>query len=166
MKNNFTKNRIKTISLLNCNDTIFIILPSKLNTQKNPEGMESLMIRIYISEEVEDTGKMRVHYYKQTMKYLEKITGEDLLKHVVYKKSYAQTDYEVDYYTYKGKAYGWLNSMYLGGKIGLKMRNQSLSNLYYAEFPAWLGSDIPSALVSGKYLANEIVTTCERTDSN
>ncbi len=138
---------------------VYVISPSKLDTSFAPEGEESLVIRVVIPKGIEDTGKMREHYYEQTLKYIEQITGEDLLDHVIYKKSYAKTDFEEDYNTYKGKAFGWLNTLYFFRNPNLKIRNKHLPNLFYAEHPVWLGASIPSALISGKIIANEILSS-------
>ncbi len=157
--------RIRHRNNLISGEPIFVISPSKLDKTYAPEGKESLIVRIIVPKGIEDTGKMREHYYEQTLKYLEQITGEDLLKYVIYKKSYARTDFEEDYNTYRGKSFGWLNTLYLLGKPNLKIRNQHLPNLFYAEHPVWLGASIPSALISGKIVANEIINAYDRMDN-
>lgn len=136
---------------------IFVISPSKLDSSFAPENKESLIIRVIIPKGIEDTGKMREHYYEQTLKYLEQITGENLLDHVIYKKSYTKTDFEEDYNTYEGKDFRWLNTIYTAGKPKLKIRNQHIPNLFYAEQPTWLGADIPYALINGEIVANNII---------
>ena len=138
---------------------LYVISPSKLDKSFAPEGKESLIIRIVIPKGIEDTGKMREHYYEQTLKYLEQITGENIQDYVIYKKSYAKADFEEDYNTYRGKAFGWLNTLYFFRDPNLKIRNQHLPNLFYAEHPVWLGASIPSALISGKIIAKEIISS-------
>ncbi len=155
-------NSLKHKSRLPGYETITVISPSKLDVLKAPKGKDSLIVRIVLGKGIEDTGKMREHYYEQTLKYLEYITGEALLKHVIYKKSYTQTDFEEDYNTYKGEAFGWQNIRHQSGKSKVKIRNQHLLNLFYAEYPVWQVSGIPSVLLSGKIVSNEIIKVFER----
>jgi phytoene desaturase len=106
---------------------------------------------------LEDTGKMREHYFTLLLNRLEEITGQTLKNEVVIKKSFAMKDFENDYYSFKGQAYGALNSIRPSVLWTPKIRNKHLSNLYYTELPNILGPGMASALLRGELIANIMV---------
>lgn len=45
------------------------------------------------------------------MNRLEKLTGQDINKHIIFKRSYAHRDFITDYHAFKGNAYGLANTL-------------------------------------------------------
>ena len=45
------------------------------------------------------------------MDRLEKLTGQEIRPHVIYKRSYAHSDFKNDYHAFKGNAYGLANTL-------------------------------------------------------
>ena len=142
-------------------NTIYITSPSKLDEALAPKGKDSLIIRMTVPIGIEDTGKMRGHYYFQILEYLEQLIGESLSDHVIYKKSYSRTDFEDDRITDPVKYTYWLKSRSMFGSSRLKIKNKHLHNLFYIELPVFPGSGISSALFTGKIAAYEIMRTSE-----
>ncbi len=134
----------------------FISCPSKLDASLAPQGMESLIIRINIPQGMEDTGRMREHYFEKALRMLETVCDEKITSHVVYKKTYASSDFEHDYNTHMGSPFGWSGTLAMLNERNVKMQNQQLPNLFYAEYPSFLGTGVPSALLSAKTIANKV----------
>jgi phytoene desaturase len=135
----------------------YITCTSKTDSDKAPKNMENLVARISIPSGFEDTGKMREHYFLMLMDRLEEITGQALKSEIVVKKSFAMNDFEHDYYSFRGYAFGALNA--IGSSIfwSPKIRNRHLSNLYYAEIPYVLGPGMASAILTGEMIANTMI---------
>lgn len=144
------------------NCLIFITCTSKTDLGKAPHGMENLVARISIPPGLEDTGKMREHYFTLLLNRLENITGHSLKDQVVLKKSYAMNDFEHDYHSYKGQVFGVFNTIGPSLLWSPKIKNKRLSNLYYAELPGVLGSGMASALLTAEMIANYIVKDYNR----
>ena len=105
---------------------------------------------------MEDTGRMREHYFEKALRMLETVCDEKITSHVVYKKTYASSDFEHDYNTHMGSPFGWSGTLAMLNERNVKMQNQQLPNLFYAEYPSFLGTGVPSALLSAKTIANKV----------
>lgn len=134
---------------------VYIFCPSKLRNCA-PQGMETLILRVIIAPGIEDSGKIRELFLEKAINILELISGEDIHDHILVKKTLAQTDFSVDFNTYRGKVFGFLNDIYPYGFKRLPLRNKHLVNIFYAENAFFTGYGIPSALITGKCIADEI----------
>lgn len=135
----------------------FITCTSKTDLNNAPKGMENVVARISIPPGLEDTGKMREHYFTMLLNRLEDITGQSLKEEIMVKKSFAINDFENDYHSFKGQAFGALNSLRPSIFWSPKIRNRHLSNLYYAELPNVMGPGIASAILNGEIIANTMI---------
>jgi phytoene desaturase len=84
------------------------------------------------------------------------VTGKELSSHVVFKRSYAQSDFIADYNSFRGNAYGLANTLRQTAILKPKMRSKKVGNLFYAGQLTVPGPGVPPALVSGKVVAGEI----------
>jgi phytoene desaturase len=87
----------------------YISCPSKTDDTVAPDGFENIFILIPVAPGLEDTEAIREKYFGLVMDRFEKITGQNLRDHVVYKRSYAHRDFITDYNAFKGNAYGLAN---------------------------------------------------------
>ncbi|MFY8004145.1 MAG: phytoene desaturase family protein, partial [Chitinophagaceae bacterium] len=77
-----------------------------------PEGHENLFLLIPVAAGLTgDTEELREHYFKMMVERIEKQTGEPIKEHIVYKKSYALSNFIEDYHAFKGNAYGLANTL-------------------------------------------------------
>jgi phytoene desaturase len=83
------------------------------------------------------------------MDRLEAHTGENIRDHVIYKRSYAHTDFISDYNAYKGNAYGLANTLMQTAILKPSLKNKKLSNLYYTGQLTVPGPGVPPSLISG-----------------
>ncbi|MEP0713493.1 MAG: phytoene desaturase family protein, partial [Algoriphagus sp.] len=84
----------------------YACVPSVTDSTVAPEGMENLFLLIPLAPDLEDSEEIREKYYGMIMDRLEKLSGQEIRSHVVYKRSYAHSDFKSDYHAFKGNAYG------------------------------------------------------------
>ena len=137
--------------------SIYISNTSKTDASVAPSGMENLMILIPVAAGLEDTEEIREEYFTYILQKLEKYTGENIRDFIVYKRSYAQSDFVKDYNAYKGNAYGLANTLLQTAFLKPRMQSKKVKNLYYAGQLTVPGPGVPPAIISGQVAANEII---------
>jgi phytoene desaturase len=122
-----------------------------------PGGHENLVILIPVAPGLTDTEATREKYYEMVMKRLEKITGQAITQHVVYKRSYAHNDFQADYNAFKGNAYGLANTLLQTAILKPSIVNKKVSNLLYTGQLTVPGPGVPPSLISGQVVADQIL---------
>lgn len=121
-----------------------------------PDGKDNLIILIPVAPALEDTESIREKYYDLVMSRLEKITGQQIKKHVVFKRSYAHNDFIRDYHSYKGNAYGLANTLFQTANFKPSMRNRKVPNLFYTGQLTVPGPGVPPTIISGEVVAKQV----------
>jgi phytoene desaturase len=134
----------------------YVSAPSRTDASVAPEGCENLFILIPVAPGLEDAPEVREHYYNMVMERLEKYTGNSIRDAVVYKRSYAHSDFEQDYHAFKGNAYGLANTLLQTAFLKPKMRNSKVDNIFYTGQLTVPGPGVPPSLISGQVVANEV----------
>ena len=105
--------------------------PSKTDPSVAPENKENLFFLIPIAPGMEDTEEIREKYFSIIMKRFEDYCGQDVEKHIEYKRSYCIKDFIEDYNSYKGNAYGLANTLSQTANLKPKIVNKNIKNLFY-----------------------------------
>ena len=105
---------------------------------------------------------MREKYFKIMIERLEKQTGEKVLEHIDYKKSYCVDDFKLDYNSYKGNAYGLANTLMQTANLKPKIKNKKIKNLFYTGQLTVPGPGVPPSLISGKIVAEQVEKTLKK----
>lgn len=134
----------------------YVSAPSVTDPGVAPEGCENLFVLIPLAPGLKDEEETRERYYQIVMERLENLTGQDIRNHVVYKRSYAHSDFEKDYHAFKGNAYGLANTLLQTAFLKPKLRSKKVSNLFYTGQLTTPGPGVPPSLISGKVVAEEI----------
>jgi phytoene desaturase len=134
----------------------YVCAPSVTDPSVAPEGMENLFLLLPLAPGLEDTDEMREKYFDVILDRLENLTGENIRKHIVYKRSFAHKDFEKDYHAYKGNAYGLANTLMQTAFLKPKLKSKKVSNLYYTGQLTTPGPGVPPSLISGQVVAEEI----------
>jgi phytoene desaturase len=134
----------------------YVCAPSVTDDSVAPEGKENIFILIPTAPELDDPEATREKYYNLVMERLETITGQDIRPHVIYKRSYAHTEFKADYHAFKGNAYGLANTLRQTAILKPQLTNKHLSNLYYSGQLTVAGPGVPPSIISGEVVANEI----------
>jgi len=135
----------------------YVCCPSKTDSSVAPAGKENIFILIPTAPGLKDPEEIREKYFHLVMERLEKFTGVSIRDKVVYKKSFATSNFISDYNSFKGNAYGLANTLRQTAFLKPKMRTSKLKNLVYAGQLTTPGPGVPPSLISGRVAAAEIL---------
>ncbi|MDB9990705.1 phytoene desaturase family protein [Flavobacteriales bacterium] len=138
------------------NPLFYLSCPSITDSSLAPEGNENLMFLIPLAPGLEDTNEMREKYFDIVLKRLKDLTSNDIQKNIIFRKSYCVNDFENDYNSFKGNAYGLANTLRQTAVLKPRMRNKNVKNLYYAGQLTVPGPGVPPSIISGQIAAIEI----------
>ena len=99
---------------------------------------------------------LREQYFDMVMDRLEKIIGQDIRPHISVNRSYAMKDFEKDYHSFKGNAYGLANTLLQTAFFKPKLKSKKVKNLYYTGQLTVPGPGVPPSLISGQVVAREV----------
>lgn len=142
----------------------YVCCPSKTDASVAPPGMENLFILIPVAAGLEDTETIRTSYFDHVIAKLELFCGETLKPHIVYKKSYAGSDFVKDYHAYKGNAYGLANTLTQTAFMKPSIKSKKIKNLFFAGQLTVPGPGVPPAIISGQVVADYIKGTFKQQD--
>jgi phytoene desaturase len=132
-------------------------LPSITDSTVAPEGMENLFLLIPLAPDLDDNEETREKYYHMIMDRLEKFSGQEIRSHIIFKRSYAHSDFKADYHAFKGNAYGLANTLTQTAILKPSLKNKKVSNLYYSGQLTVPGPGVPPSLISGYVVAQEVI---------
>ncbi len=138
------------------NPLFYASFPSITDASFAPQGKESATFLIPIAPGIEDTESIREAYFDKIMTRLEKLTDQNLRKHIVFNRSYCVKDFIEDYNSYKGNAYGLANILTQTAFLRPKLKSKKVKNLYFTGQLTVPGPGVPPAIISGKIVANLI----------
>jgi phytoene desaturase len=122
-----------------------------------PEGCENLFFLIPVASGLTgDTEDVRDEYFSQIIKRLEERTGQAVKEHIIYKKSYAISNFISDYNAYKGNAYGLANTLLQTAVLKPACKSKKVNNLFYTGQLTVPGPGVPPSLISGEVVAKEV----------
>lgn len=135
----------------------YACVPSLTDDTVAPEGMENLFLLMPVAPGLDsDTEEIREKYYDIIMERLERLTGQSVREHVVYKRSYAHRDFITDYHAFKGNAYGLANTLMQTAILKPSLKSKKVKNLFYTGQLTVPGPGVPPSLISGTVVAREI----------
>lgn len=146
------------------NPLFYVCCPSKTDDSVAPAGHENLFILIPIATGIQDTEVVRSRYFPEIIRRIEKHTGDTIMQHVVYNKSYSLNNFISDYNAYKGNAYGLANTLLQTAILKPSLRNNKLSNMIYTGQLTVPGPGVPPSLISGKLAAQQAILTIKETN--
>lgn len=132
-------------------------VPSITDPSVAPVGQENLFLLIPTAPGLEDNESIRAHYYDMVMQRLENLTGQSIRDAVVYKRSFAHSDFINDYHAFKGNAYGLANTLLQTAFLKPKLKSSKVKNLYFAGQLTTPGPGVPPSLISGQVVAKEVM---------
>jgi phytoene desaturase len=119
---------------------------------------EAIVFLIPVASGLEnDTEELREKYFQQIVNRMEQHTGEKILDHIIYKKTYSVSDFVNDYHSYRGNAYGLANTLKQTAVFRPSCRSKKVKNLFYTGQMTVPGPGVPPCLISGEVAAREVV---------
>jgi phytoene desaturase len=123
-----------------------------------PPGGENLFFLVPLAAGLEgDSESVREHYFQLMADRMQRLTGTDIRPHVVYRRSYAHSDFRQDYNAFKGNAYGLANTLMQTAILKPSCRSRKVKNLFYTGQLTVPGPGVPPSLISGEVVAGEVM---------
>ncbi len=135
----------------------YVCAPSKTDATVAPQGMENLFLLMPLAPGLEDSEKAREQYFQVMMKRLQERIGEPFEDNLVVKRSYCLLDFEKDYNSFKGNAYGLANTLMQTAVFKPKMISPKVNNLFYTGQLTVPGPGVPPSLISGEMVAKAVL---------
>ncbi len=135
----------------------YVSVPSKTDDQVAPEGCENIFLLLPVAPGLKDDESVREKYFHLMMDRIEKLTGDSWRDNIVYKRSYAHSDFMSDYHAFKGNAYGLANTIMQTANLKPSILNKTLPNLFYTGQLTVPGPGVPPSLISGQVVAGELI---------
>ncbi len=123
-----------------------------------PEGCENLFFLIPVASGLtNDDEELRERYFEMIVNRMELRTGQDIRDNIVYKKTFAHSDFVNEYNAFKGNAYGLANTLLQTAIFKPSCRGKKVNNLFYTGHLTVPGPGVPPALISGEVVAKEVL---------
>ncbi len=135
----------------------YVSCPSKTDPTVAPTGHENIFILVPVAPDLKDEESTREKYFTMVVDRFEKIIGQTIREHIVFKRSYAHKDFIADYHAFKGNAYGLANTILQTANLKPSMVNKKVKNLFYTGQLTVPGPGVPPSLISGQVVADEII---------
>ena len=135
--------------------------PSKTDPSVAPIGCENVFLLMPLSPNLKDSPEMREKYFQKMIQRMEKNLQTNLEGSIIVKRLFCKTDFENEYFSYKGNAYGLANTLGQTAIFKPKIKSK-MKNLYFAGQLTVPGPGLPPSLISGKIVANEIIKKSSR----
>lgn len=137
--------------------SVYLSVTSQTDPSTAPPGHENLMILIPVAPNLEDSEKIREHYFNKAITRIENMISQNLTNHIVLKRSYAYTDFVRDYGALKGNAYGLANTLMQTALLKPSIKSKKVENLYYTGQLTVPGPGVPPTIISGQVVSKEII---------
>jgi phytoene desaturase len=135
----------------------YMCAPSVTDPSVAPEGHENIFLLIPVATGLTgDTEELREKYFKLIIKRIEKQLGQSIEEAIVYKKTFAQSDFISEYNAFKGNAYGLANTLLQTAVLKPSCRSKKVKNLFFTGQLTVPGPGVPPSLISGEVVAKEI----------
>lgn len=140
----------------------YVCAPSVTDATVAPEGKENLFILIPIAAGLPENTKEEDPYLSQVIQRLEKKTGVSIAESMCYKRKFSISDFQTDYYAFKGNAYGLANTLDQTAFFKPRIKSKKIRNLYYTGQLTVPGPGVPPAILSGRMVAQNLISSLKK----
>jgi phytoene desaturase len=145
------------------NPMFYACISSVTDDTVAPPGCENIFLLIPVAAGLTgDTPELREHYFDNIISRMEKRIGQSIQESIIYKKSFATSNFIEDYHSYKGNAYGLANTLMQTAFLKPSCRNKKVSNLFYAGQLTVPGPGVPPAIISGEIAARQVIKSFKK----
>jgi phytoene desaturase len=136
----------------------YLSVTSKTDPTVAPVGCENMVILIPVAPGLKnDSEELREHYFQKIVHRLEKHTNQSITDAIIYKKTFSVSDFEREYHSYRGNAYGLANTLSQTAIFRPSCRSKKVKNLFYTGQFTVPGSGVPPSLISGEVVSNQVL---------
>jgi phytoene desaturase len=136
----------------------YVSIPSVTDDSVAPEGGENLFFLVPVAAGLTgDDEALREKYFNQIVQRFEQRIGQSISDAIVFRKSFAVSDFMQEYNAFKGNAYGLANTLKQTAILKPSCRSKKLHNLFYAGQLTVPGPGVPPSLISGEVAAKQVL---------
>ena len=121
-----------------------------------PPGCENVFVLVPVAAGMEDGDAAREGYAEKVVSHVERVTGEEIARHVEVRRIYSQRDFAGDYRAWKGTALGISHTLGQTAVFRPGMRSRKVGNLHYAGQYTHPGIGVPMVLMAAEVSANNV----------
>jgi phytoene desaturase len=123
-----------------------------------PAGCDNMVLLIPVASGLQgDSGTIREKYFQQIIQRMEKHTGQSILDSVIFKKTFSVSDFESEFNSFRGNAYGLANTLKQTALFKPSCKSKKVKNLFYTGQLTVPGPGVPPRLISGEVVANQVI---------
>lgn len=136
----------------------YVSVASATDPNAAPAGCENIVFLIPVASGLTgDDEALREKYFQLIARRMEAHLGESILDAVIYKKTMAVSDFQREYNSFKGNAYGLANTLLQTAIFRPACKSKKIENLFYTGQLTVPGPGVPPSLISGEVVAREVV---------
>jgi phytoene desaturase len=136
----------------------YVSVTSVTDQSLAPSNCENLFFLVPVAPDLTgDTEELRELYFSKILARFENQIGEAIRENIIYKKSYAHSDFVNDYNSFKGNAYGLANTLMQTAILKPSIKSKKVKNLYYTGQLTVPGPGVPPSLISGEIVAKQVI---------
>ncbi|MDI9363978.1 MAG: phytoene desaturase family protein [Flavobacterium sp.] len=140
------------------NPLFYVSAVSVTDPSSAPEGCENLFILIPVATGLTgDDEALREKYFDMVVERMEQKLQQSIKPFVIYKKSFAQSNFIEDYNAFKGNAYGLANTLLQTAILKPSCKSKKVKNLFYTGQLTVPGPGVPPSLISGEVVAKQVL---------
>jgi phytoene desaturase len=140
------------------NPLFYVSATSVTDNTVAPEGCENLFLLIPVATGLTgDDEALRNKYFDIMIERMETNLKQSIKASVIYKKSYALSNFIDEYNAFKGNAYGLANTLLQTAIFKPSCKSKKVKNLFYTGQLTVPGPGVPPSLISGEVVAKEII---------
>jgi phytoene desaturase len=134
----------------------YVSVPSITDPSVAPEGHENIFILMPVAPGLQDDDAIREQYFELIISRIESLTQQRFKENIIYKRSYAHSNFISDYNSFKGNAYGLANTLKQTANLKPSILNKNVPNLFFTGQLTVPGPGVPPAIISGQVVAKEV----------
>jgi phytoene desaturase len=131
-----------------------------------PSEKECMFILIPVASNLSEIDSKREEYFKNVVKKIEELTGNNITNSIEYYKAISQKDQIEIYNSYKGTCFGLAQTLFQTASFRPKNRSKKVKNLFYCGHFAHPGIGMPMVIISGQVAANLVKENVNNANTN
>ena len=136
----------------------YLSVTSKTDDAVAPAGCENLVVLVPVASGLKnDSELLREFYFQKIVHRLEKHTNQSITDAIIFKKTFSVSDFETEYNSYKGNAYGLANTLKQTAIFRPSCQSKKVKNLFYTGQLTVPGPGVPPSLISGEVVSKQVL---------
>lgn len=140
------------------NPLFYVCASSVTDNTVAPAGCENLFFLVPVAAGLTgDDEPLRNHYFDLILRRFEQHIGQSIAEAIVFRQSFANSNFVQEYNSFKGNAYGLANTLRQTAILKPSCRSKKVNNLFYTGQLTVPGPGVPPSLISGEVVAHEVL---------